>query len=141
MKWPSWIRDAQANRQQHEQRTRRAAALRGVKLVCARNLWDTLDLWQISSGHRPSEWVRPESVLRSGHDLVEVPLSGANVAALLQLTRRRIADTRQPEQQAMANRVYDQIAQAVDAVDADADPDAVLPPIVLDDELSGAAVG
>lgn len=118
----------------------RAAGVATVKLVCHQDLWDQLDLWQISSGHRPAEWVAPEYVRRISHDMVEVPLSGLNVAALLRITRRHrlMTDARHPELHAVAGSVYDRIAAAIDAVE-DTDSEGLLPPIVLEDEFSPVA--
>ncbi|MEV6279722.1 hypothetical protein [Nocardia sp. NPDC051832] len=137
MKWPSWIRDMQASQRAHEQRMQRAAGVDAVKLVCRRDVWDQLDLWQISGGHRPSEWVSPGLVRRIGDDMVEVPLSGLNVVALLRSTRRhlRAAEALQAGTRTVAHRVYDQIAQVIDA---EATPGAPLPAIVVDDELVAA---
>lgn len=136
----SWLGDLiddwQAPGREHKQRMQRAAGIGTVSLVCHGDTWETLaKLGQYSLK------VPEDRVASRADGMVEVTLSGRNLVALLVVTGPGPqVGARTHVEVAVAQRVYEQIAKVVDAVDPDAAPGRPIPPIVLDDKLGESSV-
>ncbi|MGC4990518.1 hypothetical protein [Nocardia salmonicida] len=124
-----WIDSVTAPKRAHELRQRRAAGVSTVQLVCHRDTWQVLSsLWY--QGRLPA--VPKDRVKALGDEMVEVTLSGPTLVSLITFTHNPGGTYTTV---AVANRVYEQIAKVIDAVDPDAAPGLPIPAIVLDDKL------
>lgn len=135
----------------HQERLEKAGGVSSVMLVCH------LDTWQFIFRHVGVEnlsgfnygWslgdpdnaglrgvVGPVTEIADG--MVEVQLSGPNLVNVLSRMRTETTFNPGTGTRAIAARLYRSIAQVVDGVDPDQVRSTPIPPIVVDDQISGA---
>lgn len=111
----------------------KAAGISSVQLVCHNDTWDALiGMWN------DSPRVPDDRITQRPDNTVAVTLSGPNLVTLLFITdtQRAYSPARTFVDQAIADRVFQQIVKVIDAVDPDAgELGKPIPPIVLDDRL------